>query len=1029
MAPRKIQPLAPALQQGGGAQLSQLPAGPSLVLAEAAVAATNAAAAAAAAAAPRRRIVVSDAAMEEGLQLAHDGKVSARNAWDVKVLEGMSDSVRAFLASNGGGGGGGGAAGNGGAGSGGGPSGAPNGGDAANASIGSAGGADQYQAFSKAATLVEGGAKVWSHRVESTYLLSNQVVRRLLRNDRGPEADAGADGEGGEGGDAAAAAAAAAAQRRKRRPAARTLADGADEISTDGGPAAVAAAARRAGLNPDAGVGAGGGASAALAAGGSGGGGGGFGAGGFSASFRCLTEQFDQGHAQGLLLNTVRMGDRGDLRFDADWPLANAPTDDAEFAPVVFGDDAAACGAAAAASAPNAVGSPPRLSRPGGADASTATAASPGGRLSQAALDATAASAAAHAVPYAAPFAAVAPDAAAAAQRVASTVGGGASVAGGDVDGWDDAGGDFGDDGDFGGDEPADGGGDGDGNFGDDGDTDGGVGGAAAAARALVSGRHALGRIDAAFAAFGGGGGDGDGDGGDGVGDDPQAWIPLSLSQAAGGQFQVNGGGSGGVAGGIGGIRRLCGVKSVAGRVRSATAAALGADAAPSAKRRRGEKCVRFSGDIAVGAATAEGGAGSGAGDAATTEARAAAAAAERLRLNKTPLSALTPLGAAWLREAQNAGGDTTVRGRSYADVAFARRTAASHGFFDTAAYAAFSATASGSAGDSGGTSANAAALSFGAVEAMAASGDAAVPGSWHRAGAGAGGDGAALAAAIDVRAVVFQPFCCPHKPRWSVLARAGRPGAGGGGGARTAVAMGRGRNGDDGDGDGDGVGEAIFTELPFDVNAVAGGDGDSDGGFGGGGGGDDWDGVGGDDGGYGDGDDGAAPLPRRSDGGGAGGAPATETAAPFLFPSLLSNDGVDDGRPSAAGEPEPPLLAGPAVGSALRLNFATVPTTVDVGRLRRKMWEGAERLLAPSATSALTPMPSASRGGEADGPAATFSALVVETLPHVPQISRDGTLSPAFFFFSLLFLANEKGLELEAAEGNALDDIVVRRV
>ncbi|EPY21944.1 hypothetical protein AGDE_13647 [Angomonas deanei] len=53
------------------------------------------------------------------------------------------------------------------------------------------------------------------------------------------------------------------------------------------------------------------------------------------------------------------------------------------------------------------------------------------------------------------------------------------------------------------------------------------------------------------------------------------------------------------------------------------------------------------------------------------------------------------------------------------------------------------------------------------------------------------------------------------------------------------------------------------------------------------------------------------------------------------------------------------------------------------------------------------------------------FSDVVKSVLPIVPTLSSTGTLSPAFFFFSILFLANEHNVLLENVD--SLDDLVVR--
>jgi hypothetical protein len=137
-------------------------------------------------------------------------------------------------------------------------------------------------------------------------------------------------------------------------------------------------------------------------------------------------------------------------------------------------------------------------------------------------------------------------------------------------------------------------------------------------------------------------------------------------------------------------------------------------------------------------------------------------------------------------------------------------------------------------------------------------------------------------------------------------------------------------------------------------------------------------------------------------------------------------------------GEPIP-TIAGAEVTRALKLTRATVPTMVDVVRLRRKMWDSAGKLLTqtkkddhPSAAPASrkrgrVPDPEEESPDrveiEEDQPN-TFTSMVAETLPYVNSFSKDGTLSPAFFFFSTLFLANEHGLRLKSELGEVLDDI-----
>lgn len=56
-----------------------------------------------------------------------------------------------------------------------------------------------------------------------------------------------------------------------------------------------------------------------------------------------------------------------------------------------------------------------------------------------------------------------------------------------------------------------------------------------------------------------------------------------------------------------------------------------------------------------------------------------------------------------------------------------------------------------------------------------------------------------------------------------------------------------------------------------------------------------------------------------------------------------------------------------------------------------------------------------------------TFSHVVQMMLPTIASISSSGTLSPAFFFFSILFLANEHNVILESVP--TLDDLLVKGV
>ncbi|CAM37006.2 conserved hypothetical protein [Leishmania braziliensis MHOM/BR/75/M2904] len=152
---------------------------------------------------------------------------------------------------------------------------------------------DDYSGFAKAATVVEGCSKVWTSRVDSTYQRSNQMVQRLLRKDDAsgkPPTGDGDDGEeeDGEEGDVqqrpksrsrsvAAASASAAATR--------TLAMEATEINLD--------SKSRTALTQT----------------------------GVNAQFRAITSKFDQGNAQGLLMNNAPMGRAGNIILDVDYSV------------------------------------------------------------------------------------------------------------------------------------------------------------------------------------------------------------------------------------------------------------------------------------------------------------------------------------------------------------------------------------------------------------------------------------------------------------------------------------------------------------------------------------------------------------------------------------------------------------------------------------------------------------------------------------------------------------------------------------
>lgn len=214
----------------------------------------------------RPRVVVPPHIVEEALQMTTHNKVTAKNAWAVQLIEGMQASVGQALSDQ----------------------------------------EDQYAQFTRAAHLVEGGAKVWTQRVESTYLLSTQMVKRLLRNDTRNDDD-DADNEDGDNPQPT-------QQRRKRKPLERTVADKAEEINLEGLPQLIAfnsgeatAAADAASIaSRDVGQ------KGAMAA--------------HGALFRAVTEKFDQGHAQGLLLNNAAIGSVGNLVLDRDFAADKSTT-------------------------------------------------------------------------------------------------------------------------------------------------------------------------------------------------------------------------------------------------------------------------------------------------------------------------------------------------------------------------------------------------------------------------------------------------------------------------------------------------------------------------------------------------------------------------------------------------------------------------------------------------------------------------------------------------------------------------------
>ncbi|KAG5511177.1 hypothetical protein JKF63_07119 [Porcisia hertigi] len=154
--------------------------------------------------------------------------------------------------------------------------------------------ADDYSGFTKAATVVEGCSKVWTSRVDSTYQQSNQMVQRLLRKGDASGKPSTVNGDDGEGEDSEGGGE-QQQQRSKTRSrsaaaaalasATRTLAMEATEINLD--------SKSRTALTQT----------------------------GVNAQFRAITSKFDQGNAQGLLMNNAPMGRAGNIILDVDYSV------------------------------------------------------------------------------------------------------------------------------------------------------------------------------------------------------------------------------------------------------------------------------------------------------------------------------------------------------------------------------------------------------------------------------------------------------------------------------------------------------------------------------------------------------------------------------------------------------------------------------------------------------------------------------------------------------------------------------------
>lgn len=201
--------------------------------------------------------------LDTALHQAIEGKINVKNAWASKEAGDLLDSIAETVVNTL---------------------------EASDATQG------DYSGFAKVATMVEGCSKVWTSRVDSTFRMSNLMIRRLLRKEKGTGGDddgddaEGDDEEGGAGGEEGGEAAAARAARKKqqqqaRRPVARTLALDAAEINLDH--KAMVALTQT----------------------------------GIHAQFRAITEKFDQSHAQGLLLVNAPLGRAANFIIDVDYSL------------------------------------------------------------------------------------------------------------------------------------------------------------------------------------------------------------------------------------------------------------------------------------------------------------------------------------------------------------------------------------------------------------------------------------------------------------------------------------------------------------------------------------------------------------------------------------------------------------------------------------------------------------------------------------------------------------------------------------
>uniref|UniRef100_A0A7S4JKK8 Condensin complex subunit 2 n=1 Tax=Paramoeba aestuarina TaxID=180227 RepID=A0A7S4JKK8_9EUKA len=108
-----------------------------------------------------------------------------------------------------------------------------------------------------------------------------------------------------------------------------------------------------------------------------------------------------------------------------------------------------------------------------------------------------------------------------------------------------------------------------------------------------------------------------------------------------------------------------------------------------------------------------------------------------------------------------------------------------------------------------------------------------------------------------------------------------------------------------------------------------------------------------------------------------------------------------------------------------MKIQTATKPSFIGVSKLRSVMWKYIDSALHSTDSQQFSATNTAS-GDHEQTRSAKFSEVVFSMIRkhEIQKITNDGALSPAFFYFALLFLANERGLRLEQAPN--IDDIII---